>query len=303
MTLVQNLMIAFMLLTPPPAGENPTFVVTIPPLAMLVQEIGEGRAQVHTLLPPGASPHTYEPRPSDARAAQNARALFFVSRSLDGWGASLTTSRTVEVLPLLPAAKLRHLSPATEHDAHGHHHHDHDPSGACVHTGIDAHVWMDPILARDVVKALTDSMCEADPEGCAAYRRNADALSQSLGTLDEEIRRMLEPVRGRTVVLMHAFLDYYLNRYGFPPALLVAPVSGKEPTPKALRHTIEQMRTRKAKAVFAELQMSDRAAKAVAESAGVRLLVLDPMGGGEGTRTYRDLLLTNTRTLVEGLRD
>ena len=67
------------------------YVVTIPPLAAILSEVAGTRMEVTTLLAAGASPHTYEPRPSDVVAAEQALCLFYAHESIDGWAAALPT--------------------------------------------------------------------------------------------------------------------------------------------------------------------------------------------------------------------
>ncbi|MEJ2740506.1 MAG: zinc ABC transporter substrate-binding protein, partial [Dehalococcoidia bacterium] len=57
---------------PPPESDKTGIVVTILPLADFVQHIGGDRISVTVMVPPGASPHTYEPAPSQMVQVQNA---------------------------------------------------------------------------------------------------------------------------------------------------------------------------------------------------------------------------------------
>ena len=42
-------------------------IVSILPLADFVKNVGKSRVKVDVLVPPGASPHTYEPTPSQLK--------------------------------------------------------------------------------------------------------------------------------------------------------------------------------------------------------------------------------------------
>jgi zinc transport system substrate-binding protein len=74
---------------PASSDDRPRFVTTIPPFEMILRPVVEGRATVERLLDPGASPHTYDPTPSDLRAVSNATALVYGAEHLDGWAANL----------------------------------------------------------------------------------------------------------------------------------------------------------------------------------------------------------------------
>src|SRR3990170_7795712 len=47
-------------------------VVTILPLAEFVERVGGEKVRVAVMVPPGASPHTYEPRPSQLKEVSKA---------------------------------------------------------------------------------------------------------------------------------------------------------------------------------------------------------------------------------------
>src|SRR5258707_1232929 len=67
-------------------GELPIRVVTsIPPLAMIVAELGGNRVSVRSILPPGADPHTFEPLPSDAVAVAESDIVVALGSSIDDW--------------------------------------------------------------------------------------------------------------------------------------------------------------------------------------------------------------------------
>jgi ABC-type Zn uptake system ZnuABC Zn-binding protein ZnuA len=62
-------------LTPPPASGRVLVVASILPLADFARQVGGERVQVETLVPRGASPHTYEPTPAQLRSVSQARVL------------------------------------------------------------------------------------------------------------------------------------------------------------------------------------------------------------------------------------
>jgi ABC-type Zn uptake system ZnuABC Zn-binding protein ZnuA len=300
---LHQLMLAFLLLGAQEEVPPPSYAVTIPPIAMIVEELVQGRATVQTLIGPGASPHTYEPKPSDVKAVGQALALFYVADQLDGWVAKLPGATTVALLPMIPPERLRKLG-AEEHDDHGHHY-DSAPGEKenDAYHGVDAHIWLDPILVAQLVGPLQKKLCELDPDGCAIYQKNADKLKASLYELDRSLQDMLKPVKGKTVLITHSFLTYFLDRYGFGKPMLVAVSAGKEATPKHIAKMIKKIKTLKIRSIFTEVQLSSRPAEILAESSGLRVFILDPLGGLKGRNTYRDLLLYNARTLLEGLSE
>jgi len=67
----------------PTEEERPRVVVSILPLANIVYNIGGGRIDLDAIMPPGADPHTFEPRPSDAVKLAQADLIFVNGMHLD----------------------------------------------------------------------------------------------------------------------------------------------------------------------------------------------------------------------------
>jgi zinc transport system substrate-binding protein len=132
------------------------------------------------------------------------------------------------------------------------------------------------------------------------YQKNAEKVVETLGDLDEELRIMLAPVRGRPVMLVHPSLAYFLARYEIPVAGYVEPMPGRKPTPQDLRDLILTAREQDVRAIFSEVQLSRQSIEAVAEALGLPLYELDPLGG-PGRESYAELLRYNARELLKAL--
>src|SRR5262249_15291237 len=137
-------------------------VATIYPIADIVQQIGNGAVEVETLLPPGASPHTFEPTPAQMRSVADARLLVRVGAGLDDWTEKLLAARNpaLAVLTLTEGVQLLGL---TDEHAGG--------------RGGDPHIWLDPVLVRDrVVPAISNGLTEAAPDRREQFAAGAAKL-------------------------------------------------------------------------------------------------------------------------------
>src|SRR5512140_3194235 len=115
-------------------------VATIFPVADIVQQIGRDAVDVITLLPPGASPHTFEPTPAQMREVAEARVFVRVGAGLDSWTEKLLAARnpTLTILTLTDGVRLLSLTET----------HADEPAAGGGHGG-DPHIWLDPLLVRD----------------------------------------------------------------------------------------------------------------------------------------------------------
>ncbi|MDT0683015.1 zinc ABC transporter substrate-binding protein [Roseicyclus sp. F158] len=125
-------------------ADVPQVVTDIPPVHSLVARVMDGIEDEPSLLvKPGVSPHGYAMRPSEARALQDADAVFWIgpdlTPSLEGSIANLADGAEIVGLLDLPDTQtlaFRHGATFEAHDhgdhdhEHGEHQHDHDEEHA-----------------------------------------------------------------------------------------------------------------------------------------------------------------------------
>jgi zinc transport system substrate-binding protein len=123
-------------------ADVPRVAVDIAPVHSLVARVMEGVGEANLIVQPGASPHEYSLRPSEAAALQDADIVFWVGEDLTPWmagavetladGADVTTLLEVDGVTLLDFREGA-LFEAHSHD-HGDHGHEHEE-----HAEAEAH--------------------------------------------------------------------------------------------------------------------------------------------------------------------
>jgi zinc transport system substrate-binding protein len=264
-------------------------VTTIYPFKAILQEIVGNRFEIKSILPAGADPHTYEMLPSDYKSIQNAKIFFYGSMALDGWAANIDIKNKVELLNLVPKEYLIEIKV-------------HNQENEDEYLGIDPHFWTDPITVKAMLPNLVDELIKIDPDGEKKYKINEDNFSKKLSELDLKIKEEILNINNKNVFTGHPFYSYFFERYGFNVvgSLEVAP--GIQPTPKEIKNLIDLMKSENVKAIFTHKQHSDKPAKVLAESAGIKDYVLDPMGGIDGKMTYEEIILQNLSIIKEALK-
>jgi ABC-type Zn uptake system ZnuABC Zn-binding protein ZnuA len=276
-----------------PAQAEPLRVVaTIQPIAMLVREVAAARAEVSVLVPPGASPHSFEPQPSDMAALAGAALLVEVGGDLDAWVRALAAAASpapprltlldVPELDLLPASA-GHAHTASER---------HDP-----------HVWLDPLRVRDaLLPALAARLAALDPADRAGYESRLRDARQRMSALDAETRATLAG-RGRRFVAFHAAWRYFAQRYALEEIGVVEEAPGEEPTPRELAGLVERAREASVAAILVEPQLSPRIAEALAAELGATTVRVDPNGDPTDPErdTYPELMRWNARAFAAAL--
>jgi len=242
-----------------------TVVATIFPLADFVKNVAGDKVEVVTLLPAGASPHTYEPTPGDMEAVARATLLVVNGAGLDFWVEKLKSAASdnlVEVDTSVVLAKEGLLLSGDEHEG-----------------GVNPHYWLDPVLAQKQVEAIATALAAADPDNKDFYLENAAHYIAELQSLDEEIKNETQSFSTREFITFHPAWTYFAKRYGLVEAAVIEEAPGKEPTPEYIMHVIDVAKALKVKAIFAEPQFSTKAADSIAADSGAKVLLLDPIGG------------------------
>jgi zinc transport system substrate-binding protein len=294
----------------PPAGKL-LVAATIVPLGNFCQQIGGDLVQVQVLIPPGASPHAFEPPPSVMARASQARVFVYIGAGLEPWAARLLRSRGPKNLVVVEAAQ---GMPLLDLDAQ---HHDHEAAGAQGHTGPHAekagahephlagnpHIWLDPVLAQDICRKIAAAFIQADPGHQAQYEANLKEYLASLEALHQEIQQQARAWSLRDFVSFHPSFTYFARRYNLHEVGTIEAAPGREPTPRHLQKLVASIRGYGIKVVFAEPQLNPRVAEVIAQEAGVKVLRLDPIGGPPPYGSdYLKLMRYNLAALDEALR-
>jgi len=302
-------------LAPPPwsaAAEKIPVAASILPLGDFCTNIGGDRVAVQVLIPPGASPHVFEPTPGAVAQALKAKVFVYVGAGLDPWAARLLKThadfkpvvveavqgfeliQNINPLPSSQTSQLHHdPRHVGESKPKNHHHH---PEG-------NPHVWLDPLLAQDICRRIAQAFIQVDPEGKAAYNRNLAAYLAKLADLHQEITAIVASFCRQGCVSFHPAFAYFNRRYGLQDVGVIEAAPGREPSPGHLQQIVAALKTCQARAVFAEPQLSPRMAEVIAREAGVKVLFLDPLGGRPPYGSdYLKLMRHNLAVLTEALK-
>ncbi len=311
-----------------PAWALDGVVASIKPVHSLVAAVMEGVSEPELLVKGAASPHAYALRPSEARALEQAKVVFWVGEGMETFlaGPLETLGGNARVVELVKAHDLVELDfreggPFEEHDHGDHEGHDHahdDDDDEADHDGgddhaheghgheghdhgaIDMHLWLDPSNAKAFVHEIEEALSAADPDNAATYEANVDALNEKLDALIAETDAALAPVRGRGFVVFHDAYQYFENRFDIQAAgsITVSP----EAIPGAQRLTDIRAKVAElgATCIFAEPQFEPRLISVVAEGTQARTGVLDPLGADleDGPELYFELIRNLTTSLT-----
>lgn len=262
-------------------------VATIAPLASLTAMVAGDGWVLRTIVPPGVSPHVFEPTPREVRAIAQALLVVTVGAGYDGWAEKLVRACASRAVVHDAGASIGVTGVASE---------EHEGE-----IGKDPHWWLSPRLAARTLAPLAERLAAIDPAGTEGYRARARQGEANLARLDEEISALLLPLKGRPVVSAHNAWSYFLSEYGLVNGGSVEPVPGREPSPRELKELVDLARARGLRAIFAETQFPLAAINVIAQDTRLRVVTVDPEGGVAGRSGYLDLMRFNARSFRDGL--
>ncbi|MDX5384048.1 MAG: zinc ABC transporter substrate-binding protein [Rhodobacterales bacterium] len=296
-------------------AEVPRVATDIAPVHSLVARVMGDLGEPALIVQPGASPHGYSMRPSEARALSEADLVVWIGEALTPWlerpietlgeGAGRIELMSVEGTILYDyregatfgAHDHAHGDAAhgddKDHDHdHDHDHaegeakdHDHDHDHAEKgddheghdHAGHDSHAWLDPVNARLWMGVIADELARLDPENAAVYAANAAAGQAEIDTLQAEIAAMLAPVSDKGFVVFHDAYQYFERRFDLAAAGAITLSDASAPSAGRIAELRDAVATMGAGCVFAEPQFDKRLIDTVFEGSA-RVGLLDPLG-------------------------
>lgn len=260
-------------------AETPRVAVDIPPVHALVAQVMDGVGAPDLIVAPGASPHGYALRPSEAGLLQRADLVVWVGPGLTPWlGAALPRiADRAEIVTLenhpatrrLPLRTQATFVPVAMADDH-----DHAPGGSPT----DPHMWLDPANARAWLGVIAAVLTEIDPDNGARYAANAAAAADRLGVLQGELAARLAARPPAPFVVFHDGYQYFETAFGVRAAGAIVLADGSDPSPARIAAIRAQVSDLDVRCAFAEPQLNTALIDTVFDGSDAVISVVDPLG-------------------------
>lgn len=259
---------------PEPEPERETLCVSILPLRSLVGEIVGDDFRIDVLVPPGASPETFEPTPRQIVALDKARMIFGVGlldfevsllQKIENREKLVILSRGIKLLEGT-CAHARHHDTVdggrAEEDAHNHAH------------GIDPHIWTSPRELQRMAANTYEAIHAAWPDS-TKYTENYRRLSRELQELDRRTAGKIARSGVKAFIIYHPALTYYARDYGIRQEAVET--DGKEPSAKRLAELIRMARREGIRQIFYQKQFPASVVETIARDMDARTVAIDPL--------------------------
>lgn len=246
-------------------------------MAFLAERIGGDHAHVTSLTQPGQEPHDLEISARQTARLQESDAVLYLKNLQPSVDDAVAQSG---VRTKIDAASLTSLEKhGNEVGGHAAEHDDHEGSEGGESSGLDPHIWLDPVRYAQVAEGVGAAFAKADPGHAADYRKNTADLVRQLDALNTEFKTGLAATRTKVFLTTHAAFGYLAERYGLTEEAINGLDPESEPSAARVKELEKMAKADGVTTVFYETLVSDRTAKTVAKDAGLRTDVLDPIEG------------------------
>lgn len=266
-------------------------VATTTQIGDFARQVGGEEISLTVLLRASQDAHDFEPQPSQIRSLSQADVVLVNGLGLDAFVDKAVSGTNAKIVTVTEGIQPRASNAAP--------------------ASIDPHVWLDVSNAKRMVESVRDAFRAADPDNSGSYEQAAAAYLKELDELDRWIRdRIAEiPMACRKLVTNHEVLGYYADAYGFELVGSVIPSTSSEASASAadVAAIVRRIKELGVPAIFAEASGNPDLIRQVGREAGVKVvddLYGDSLGpAGSDGATYVDMMRSNTRKIVEALRD
>lgn len=185
--------------------------VSTPLLTDIVRNVTGDRAEVFSVMPENADPHTWEASPQDMVRVTEADTFISIGAHLEpfvesgGWRRAVADAGVAELM-LTDHVELIEVDKVIDHGDHVHDLREGDP-----------HIWLDPQRVIASLPAIGAHLTELDPDNAGAYETNVVTYTVTLEELDHELGESFAaiPPERRVLVVFHDAYTYFAARYGF----------------------------------------------------------------------------------------
>ena len=261
-------------------------------IADIARNVAGTQAVVTSIIPGGADPHDFEPRPADIDEIADADLVLEHGLHYDEWAHNLveqsgTNAKVVTVTNGVATIE----------------------GGDDDHGEVDPHVWFDVANVKTMTTNIRDALIEVDPEHRTTYEANADGYLKQLDELDAWIVAQVAtiPEQARKLVTSHEAFGYYANAYGFEyvGTVLASLDSKAQASAQQVEALLDLIESEDVRAIFTESTVSPDLTKQIAAEVDITVvtdLYSDALSDdGSETDTYIGMMRHNTTAIVDAL--
>ena len=278
-------------------------VTTIKPLHSLISSVMEGVGEPSLIIEGTNNPHTFVFKPSHAEMLEEADIVFWIGEDLEAFMEKPLDSLAKDAkkiafmeLGSIEKLKFREENIFDDHDDHDGHedehegHDDHAGHEGHNHGEFDAHIWLDPINAKEMVHEIAHELSELDPSNKETYEANANRTLKSLDKLIEDVDKAVP--KDISYIVFHDAYQYFEKRFGVSSAGALTLNPDVLPGAKQIADVQDLISDKGIKCIFSEPQYNPKIIETLASDMNISTGIMDPLGAylDKGNTMYEELI-------------
>ncbi|TFB24291.1 hypothetical protein E3U55_01965 [Filobacillus milosensis] len=297
--------------------EKGKIITSIYPIEYIISEIAKEDAEVETVLPSGADPHSYEPSTKEMIELADSDGFFYIGEGFESFSATLAETVKTEGVHLLSLGKHTelfsdftnqhkerdHSDDHVEDENHDHESHDeqeHEDEHA--HRDFDPHFWLDPNRMVSAGELILEDLIALYPEHEEEFRKNFDKFKENMHDLDEQYSNTLSDEVN--VLITHKSFSYLEQKYPIKQHSIRGLTSAQEPSQKELQALFKEIEELGINHIVLETNSEDRLAANIADELNLKKYYLSNLSTRteeeiEQGKDYYDIMLDNLEVLKQ----
>ncbi|BDU51529.1 metal ABC transporter solute-binding protein, Zn/Mn family [Haliovirga abyssi] len=241
--------------TKQPITKNSTVTVSILPQKYFVEKIAGSTLKVNVMIPPGKSPATYDPTPSQMKLLNNSKIYFrigYIPFEFAWIDKIKSANKNMKIIDTSVGINLIKNGKST-----------------------DPHIWITPREVKIEIKNIYNSLIENFPENKELYTQNYKSFIIKLDNLDKLFTDSLKNITNKKFIVYHPVWSYFARDYNLKQ--IPIEIDGKSPSAKNMQNIINISKKNRIKVVFVQLQFPIEDAKTIADAINGKVIQIDPL--------------------------
>ena len=257
-----------------------------------------GVGEPSLIIEGGTSPHSFTLKPSHAKLLEEADIIFWIGEGMETFmekpfESIVKDAKVVSFMQMdnINKLKFREKNIFEDHDDEGHEdhddegHEDHDDEGhedhdedrdSHNHGEFDAHIWLDPKNAKEMVHEIAHELSNLDPLNKDKYIDNADKTNLEIDNLINNINQSIN--KDASFVVFHDAYQYFEKRFDVTSAGALTLNTDALPGAKQISDIQDIIKEKEVKCIFSEPQFNPKIIETIAEDTDIKIGVFDPFG-------------------------
>jgi zinc transport system substrate-binding protein len=312
LTLLNAIFFAFILIFTSSVRAELIVVTTIKPLHSLISNVMNGVGEPSLIIEGSTSPHSFTLKPSHAKLLEEADIIFWIGEGIETFMEKPLESivKDAKVISFMQMDNINKLTfreknifeshDEDQHDEdHDDHDEDHDEHEGHNHGEFDAHIWLDPNNAKEMVNEIAHELSNLDPLNKDKYIDNADKTILEIDNLIKNINQSIN--KDASFVVFHDAYQYFEKIFGVTSAGALTLNTDALPGAKQISDIQDVIKEKGVKCIFSEPQFNPKIIKTIAKDTDIKIGVFDPLGAN--IKSDKSLYFSLIDNLSENLKD